>query len=438
MRRLTVLAICVFGTIGVSGASAQNGKYPPLTDYLMSRDAEVALAQSAAPANTSSQATIKVLTQSGYAIDRQGDNGFVCMVMRGWSAPTYTPEQFRDLVYDARVRAPICFDPGAAQVVMPYYELRSKLAMDGQSTRSDCPACRARLRARRTAATRRRDLRVHVVREPAPGARHQPLASAHDGVFAVLSERDPGKQRVRTTASGRDGRRRNPLCGRGHPRRGQTRHQGRPEGERLEVILITGATGTRGSAVIREFARNNLPVRALVRSAPKAQELDDLPTVDVVMGDMLRAETLAPALDSVDRALMISSAGPEMLDTQCRFIDAARQAGVPHIVKFSGKESGIGFDPMRFRFTRMHEQIEDYLEASGVAWTHLRPSQFMQVYLREAPTIATKRALFLSLENVTLAPIDVHDIRRLPSDGLRQIVKLRGKIRTLLVLGRSD
>jgi hypothetical protein len=131
MRRLTVLAICVFGTIGVSGASAQNGKCPPLTDYLMSRDAEVALAQSAAPANISSQATIKVLTQSGYAIDRQGDNGFVCMVMRGWSAPTYTPEQFRDLVYDARVRAPICFDPGAAQAVMPYYELRSKLAMDG-------------------------------------------------------------------------------------------------------------------------------------------------------------------------------------------------------------------------------------------------------------------------------------------------------------------
>jgi hypothetical protein len=49
MRRLTVLAICVFGTIGVSGASAQNGKYPPLTDYLMSRDAEVALAQKRGP-----------------------------------------------------------------------------------------------------------------------------------------------------------------------------------------------------------------------------------------------------------------------------------------------------------------------------------------------------------------------------------------------------
>jgi hypothetical protein len=133
MRRPTFLAMCLLGTIAVSAAHAQSGKYPPLADYLMARDAEVALARSAAPANISSRATIKVLTQSGYTVDRNGDNGFVCMVMRGWSAPTYTPDQFRDLVYDATVRAPICFDPGAAQTVMPYYELRSKLAMEGHA-----------------------------------------------------------------------------------------------------------------------------------------------------------------------------------------------------------------------------------------------------------------------------------------------------------------
>src|SRR5215510_7499620 len=131
MRRPTLLAMSIIGTIGVSAVYAQGSKYPPLADYLMARDAEVALARSAAPANISNRATIKVLTQSGYVGDRKGDNGFVCMVMRGWSAPTYTPEQFRDLVYDATVRAPICFDPTAAETVMPYYELRSKLAIEG-------------------------------------------------------------------------------------------------------------------------------------------------------------------------------------------------------------------------------------------------------------------------------------------------------------------
>ena len=185
------------------------------------------------------------------------------------------------------------------------------------------------------------------------------------------------------------------------------------------VALLTGATGASGSAVLREFGRNHVAVRALVRNARKAEELVRLPGVEIVIGDMLLPDSLGAALDGVDRALMISSAEPAMLETQCRFVDAAKRAGVRHIVKFSGKESSIGFDPMRFRFTRMHEQIEDYLEASGVAWTHLRPSQFMQVYLREAPTIVTKRALFLPLENVRLAPIDLDDIAKVAFAVLR-------------------
>ena len=108
-------------------------QYPPLREYMMQRDAEIALAKSAAPANISERATIKVLTASGYEAVHQGNNGFVCMVMRGWTAPTYTPTQFRNLVYDATVRAPICFDPAASRTVMPYYELRSKLGMEGKT-----------------------------------------------------------------------------------------------------------------------------------------------------------------------------------------------------------------------------------------------------------------------------------------------------------------
>jgi hypothetical protein len=108
-------------------------QYPPLREYMMPRDAEIALAKSAAPANISDHATVKVLTASGYEVVHQGNNGFVCMVMRGWAAPTYTPTQFRNLVYDATVRAPICFDPPASRSVMPYYELRSKLGMEGKT-----------------------------------------------------------------------------------------------------------------------------------------------------------------------------------------------------------------------------------------------------------------------------------------------------------------
>jgi uncharacterized protein YbjT (DUF2867 family) len=177
-------------------------------------------------------------------------------------------------------------------------------------------------------------------------------------------------------------------------------------------ILVTGAAGQSGSAVLREFAQHQNPVRALVRNRASARALHALPNIEVVEGDMLRPDTLDAALDGVDRALMISSANQQMVETQCAFIDASRNAGVRHIIKFSGAESGIGFDPEKFRFTRMHEQIERYLEGSGLAWTHLRPSQFMQVFLREVPTIKAKNALFLPLENIKLSPVDVEDIAK--------------------------
>ena len=106
---LTTLAVLI--GLAASAAWAQGPQYPSLSEYMMPRDAEMALARSAAPASISGRATIKVLTTAGYQVTHDGDNGFVCMVMRGWSAPTYTPAPFRELVYDASVRAPICFDP---------------------------------------------------------------------------------------------------------------------------------------------------------------------------------------------------------------------------------------------------------------------------------------------------------------------------------------
>jgi uncharacterized protein YbjT (DUF2867 family) len=117
--------------------------------------------------------------------------------------------------------------------------------------------------------------------------------------------------------------------------------------------------------VIREFAQRHEPVRALARDPAKADRLRALPGVDVRHGDMLWPETLESALAGVDRVLMISSAGPQMLETQCTFIDAASKAGVGHIVKFSGKESADGFEPEKFRSTRSHEQIQRYLIAAG-------------------------------------------------------------------------
>lgn len=168
--------------------------------------------------------------------------------------------------------------------------------------------------------------------------------------------------------------------------------------------------------VIREFAKQGVPVRAVIRDLVKAKEIgiDRLPGVECVAGDMLRPATLGPALRGVRRVLLISSPRERMVETQCTFVDAAAAAGVEHVVKFSGKESGIGFEPRQFKGTREHAEIERYIEGTGVAWTHLRPSQFMELYLPGTLTGVdpVRRALVMPIGESRLAPVAIDDIAR--------------------------
>jgi uncharacterized protein YbjT (DUF2867 family) len=122
---------------------------------------------------------------------------------------------------------------------------------------------------------------------------------------------------------------------------------------------------------------------------------------------MARPETLAAALHDVDCAMLISSSDPSMLEVQSNFIDAAMKAGVKRVVKLSGIMPELN---SAFRFARMHGEIEKRLEASGMAFTHLRAGEFMPAYFRQAPAIAAKGAMFLPMEDARIASIDVGDL----------------------------
>src|SRR5215472_14627222 len=173
------------------------------------------------------------------------------------------------------------------------------------------------------------------------------------------------------------------------------------------MILVTGATGQNGSEVVRRLSARGVPVRALVRSTAKAAGLAALPHVEMVEGDMLRSETLSDGLRGVDRALLISSADPAMLEVQVNFIEAARNAGVRHVVKLSGIMPELDSS---FRFARMHGEIERRLEVSGMAYTHLRAVEFMQAYFRQVPALVHQGALFLPMEEAKIASIDIGDV----------------------------
>jgi uncharacterized protein YbjT (DUF2867 family) len=173
------------------------------------------------------------------------------------------------------------------------------------------------------------------------------------------------------------------------------------------MILVTGATGLNGTELLRKLSARGVAVRALVRNPAKAAAIAALPHVEIVHGDMAHPETLGPALRDVDRAMLISSSDPAMLDVQSNFIAAAKQAGVKHIVKLSGIMPELD---SAFRFARMHGEIEKRLEASGLAFTHLRAGEFMPAYFRQAPNIAERSAILLPMEEARIASIDVDDI----------------------------
>ena len=99
----------------------------------------------------------------------------------------------------------------------------------------------------------------------------------------------------------------------------------------------------------------------------------------------------------------------DMVETQTAFIDAAKAASVRHVIKFSGLDAR---PDTTFPFGLMHKEIEEYLERSGLAWTHLRPTGFMQEYLREAPSIINDGAFYLALGDVRLNPIDLVDVAK--------------------------
>jgi uncharacterized protein YbjT (DUF2867 family) len=173
------------------------------------------------------------------------------------------------------------------------------------------------------------------------------------------------------------------------------------------MILVTGATGLTGGALVRRLSATGVPVRALVRSITRAEGLSALPQVEIVEGDMAHPATLSQALRDVDRAMLISSSDPTMLEVQSNFIDAAAKAGVEHVVKLSGIIPDVDSP---FRFARMHGEIERRLQASGMAFTQLRAGEFMHAYFRQVPSIVATGRLLLPMEDARIASIDVGDI----------------------------
>ena len=140
MRRkgLRTCVVRSFALVVVLGAAwkaqAQDTKTPypnmaPVDQYLMEdREAEIALARSAAPESISRDAEVMVLGRHGYETAIQGKNGFVCIVERSWTAPIDDPG-----FWNPKGRAPICFNAAAARSYLPRTIKKTDLILAGRT-----------------------------------------------------------------------------------------------------------------------------------------------------------------------------------------------------------------------------------------------------------------------------------------------------------------
>ena len=114
-------------------SQAQEAKAPypsmaPLDQYLMKRNAEIALARSAAPESISRDAEVMILGRHGYETVVKGKNGFVCVVQRSWTAGIDDPD-----FWNPKLRAPICFNPPAVRSYLPQTIRKTELILAGRS-----------------------------------------------------------------------------------------------------------------------------------------------------------------------------------------------------------------------------------------------------------------------------------------------------------------
>jgi len=181
------------------------------------------------------------------------------------------------------------------------------------------------------------------------------------------------------------------------------------------VILVTGATGKVGQEVVRQLAAANVPLRALVRDPLRASHIR-LPGVEVALGNLAKPETLDAALSGIDRLFLLSSPDPDQVNLQSNAIDAARRMGVRHVVKVSvagGPDAGT-------QIGRWHWTTETQLKESGLAFTILRPTFYMQGLLLFAPSIATSGTFQLPMGAGAVAVVDTRDVAAVAACALTQ------------------
>jgi uncharacterized protein YbjT (DUF2867 family) len=176
-----------------------------------------------------------------------------------------------------------------------------------------------------------------------------------------------------------------------------------------ETILITGATGTVGSEVVKQLSAKgeNIIVKAAARSATD-NTFENLNRVQVVQLDYDKPDSLAVALKGVDKLFLLTPFQSNMVDLTSNLVSEAKKAKVKYIAKQSvmGADAEPGITP-----GRLHRQAEKIIEESGIPFTFLRPNFFMQNFVNYySNLIRSQGAFYMPAGDAKVSFVDVRDI----------------------------
>ena len=171
------------------------------------------------------------------------------------------------------------------------------------------------------------------------------------------------------------------------------------------MILVTGASGNVGKAVLSEVARSGARHKAMYRSANESAKA---PTgMETVLADFAKKETLAPALRDVDAVYLVCSPIPDLVQLETNMIDACVIAGVKHVVL----NSALGAGEYSKSYPSWHRKVEDKLKSTEISFTILQPNSFHQnVVAFFAPSIRAQGVFYSSMRDARVSFLDVRDI----------------------------
>ena len=183
----------------------------------------------------------------------------------------------------------------------------------------------------------------------------------------------------------------------------------------MDTILVTGATGTVGSEVVKQLASSSSSssidkkiIRAGVYSLNKVDKLKQYKTVEIVNMDYYKSETITNSLQNIDKLFWLTPLAPNTTQISSNLVKEAQKNDIKHIVKLS--VMGADIEPAT-TITRLHRQEEKIIEESGIPYTFLRPVGFMQNFINFfGQTIKNQNAFYLPAGDGKVSFVDVRDI----------------------------